>query len=277
MRWMRRPPSTVEPLLGFELVAFIQPPGDPELAAPISSSEPGACRCCAPRPGRGLLPARLGRPHVVVALELDETARRGGLVERLIACAYGDVDIVSPMRGLPLAGTHVTHFFSHDVLSLRLYNNLARPWPRRQTRLRPAGGSLLLLCVRTAVPADQRPGARVPARPVFYRHERIGRRGKTFVCFKFRTMVPDADSPRELLGPRPRGGAGVGAGHKLKDDPRVTPIGRWLRQTSLDELPQLFNVLRGDMSLVGPRPVIAEELARYGDNLRLLRRDARPA
>jgi exopolysaccharide production protein ExoY len=101
--------------------------------------------------------------------------------------------------------------------------------------------------------------------PVLFRHERIGRGGRPFVCYKFRTMVVDAEaSLARLLTENPCAQAEWLASQKLRDDPRVTRIGRWLRRTSLDELPQLLNVLRGDMSLVGPRPVVRDELARYG-------------
>jgi exopolysaccharide production protein ExoY len=100
---------------------------------------------------------------------------------------------------------------------------------------------------------------------VIYRHRRVGRDGKMFSCLKFRTMVPNADQVlRELLEKNPELQAEWVRDHKLRDDPRVTPLGRFLRRTSLDELPQLLNVLRGEMSLVGPRPVVREELLRYG-------------
>jgi Undecaprenyl-phosphate galactose phosphotransferase WbaP len=100
---------------------------------------------------------------------------------------------------------------------------------------------------------------------VLYRHRRIGRGGVAFECLKFRTMVPDAERVlRELLERDPELKAEWVRDHKLKEDPRVTPVGRLLRRTSLDELPQLWNVLRGEMSLVGPRPVVREELLRYG-------------
>jgi Undecaprenyl-phosphate galactose phosphotransferase WbaP len=101
--------------------------------------------------------------------------------------------------------------------------------------------------------------------PVIFRHRRVGRNGKAFDCLKFRSMVPDADRVlRALLEAHPELKAEWVSNHKLRIDPRITSVGRFLRRTSLDELPQLWNVIRGDMSLVGPRPVIREELLRYG-------------
>lgn len=100
---------------------------------------------------------------------------------------------------------------------------------------------------------------------IIYRHRRVGRDGRTFDCLKFRTMVPNADQVlRDLLERDPVIEAEWLRDHKLRNDPRVTPIGRFLRRTSLDELPQLWNVLRGEMSLVGPRPIVKDEMLRYG-------------
>jgi len=102
-------------------------------------------------------------------------------------------------------------------------------------------------------------------RPVFYRHPRIGRAGRPFECLKFRTMVPDADRVlADYLATHPDCRAEWRGQRKLRNDPRITRAGAWLRRTSLDELPQLINVLSGEMSLVGPRPVVESELALYG-------------
>jgi exopolysaccharide production protein ExoY len=104
--------------------------------------------------------------------------------------------------------------------------------------------------------------------PVLFRHRRVGFNGRQFDCLKFRTMVTDApERLRRLLESDPIAAAEWAANRKLRQDPRVTVIGEILRRSSLDELPQLFNVLRGDMSIVGPRPVTEEELERYGTSI----------
>jgi lipopolysaccharide/colanic/teichoic acid biosynthesis glycosyltransferase len=99
-----------------------------------------------------------------------------------------------------------------------------------------------------------------------YRHLRLGRGGRTFYCYKIRTMVPDADAQlKALLDSNHLAREEWSEQYKLKKDPRVTGLGSFLRKTSLDELPQLWNVLKGEMSLIGPRPIIADELERYGE------------
>lgn len=101
--------------------------------------------------------------------------------------------------------------------------------------------------------------------PGFFGHTRIGRNGKPFKCWKIRTMVADADAQLQAhLSANPQAAAEWARDHKLTDDPRISPLGRLLRKTSLDELPQIWNVIRGDMSFVGPRPVVAEEIIKYG-------------
>jgi len=101
--------------------------------------------------------------------------------------------------------------------------------------------------------------------PVFFAHRRVGRDGRTFPCLKFRSMYVGAEEKlAAILQADPALRAQWIKNHKLESDPRITPIGAFLRLTSLDELPQLINVIRGDMSLVGPRPIVAAEVPRYG-------------
>jgi undecaprenyl-phosphate galactose phosphotransferase len=108
---------------------------------------------------------------------------------------------------------------------------------------------------------------RIEGQPVFFWHKRIGHNGRPFHCLKFRTMVRNAEHVlRHLLNEHPELRDEWTTNFKLRNDPRITTTGRVLRLTSLDELPQLWNVLCGEMSLVGPRPIVRAELLRYGRN-----------
>jgi exopolysaccharide production protein ExoY len=103
--------------------------------------------------------------------------------------------------------------------------------------------------------------------PVIFRHRRIGFGGRQFDCFKFRTMQIDAERRlRDLLAKDPEARREWELQHKLRDDPRVTPFGLLMRRSSLDELPQLFNILFGQMSMVGPRPIVESEVSKYGEH-----------
>ncbi len=118
----------------------------------------------------------------------------------------------------------------------------------------------LLLVIAIAV--------RLDGGPVFYAHARVGRHGRTFHCLKFRSMAVNGDALLTELLSRDEAAAREWAEtQKLKNDVRVTRIGRFLRATSLDELPQLVNVMRQDMSLVGPRPIVTQEIHRYKDRI----------
>jgi undecaprenyl-phosphate galactose phosphotransferase len=104
--------------------------------------------------------------------------------------------------------------------------------------------------------------------PVIFGHRRVGHHGAEFRCLKFRTMLTNGEEVlARLLAEDPVAAAEWAANHKLKNDPRVTRIGRILRVTSLDELPQLLNVVRGEMSMVGPRPIVEAEIKRYGRDI----------
>jgi len=119
---------------------------------------------------------------------------------------------------------------------------------------------LLIICLVTTILTSQG--------PALFRHRRIGYNGKPFDCLKFRTMATDApERLRRLLEMDAAAAAEWASNRKLRNDPRITAVGSILRKSSLDELPQLFNVLKGDMSIVGPRPVTDEELERYSGSV----------
>ena len=135
------------------------------------------------------------------------------------------------------------------------------PIAKRALDIIGAGVGLVLLAPFFLIVALM---VRADGGPAFFAHQRVGRGGKLFGCLKFRSMVVDSQARLEaLLANDPAARAEWEATRKLKNDPRITRIGRFLRSTSLDELPQLINVLRGEMSLVGPRPVQEAEIDRY--------------
>lgn len=103
--------------------------------------------------------------------------------------------------------------------------------------------------------------------PLFYEHLRYGKDGKKFRIYKFRSMCIDADKRlKEYLEQNEEARIEFEENHKLKDDPRITKLGKFIRKTSIDELPQFINVLKGDMSLIGPRPIVDGEIEKYGEN-----------
>ncbi len=109
--------------------------------------------------------------------------------------------------------------------------------------------------------------------PAIFAHRRVGEGGRTFSCLKFRSMHTDAaERLQDILLNDPQARAEWAKDHKLRRDPRITPLGRFLRASSLDELPQLFNIIRGEMSVVGPRPIVQAEVVRYGARFESYRR-----
>ncbi len=204
---------------------------------------------------------------VVITAGSDEAQAEHAVLDSLRRLGL-PIALVPGLRGLPVTGFRQHYFLGHDIVMLVSPSNLTRPFSRvlKTAFDQVAAATLvvllapLLLVLAIMVRAD--------GGPAFYRHRRIGAGGRIFACLKFRTMVVDADGVlRRLLASDATAAAEWDATQKLRNDPRITRIGRFLRASSLDELPQLFNVLRGEMSLVGPRPIVRAELARYGSNI----------
>ena len=170
--------------------------------------------------------------------------------------------------GLPVLGFEQTCFFSHDTVMFSYRNNLAQPVARLTKLVFDLCAAAGLLVLLAPVLAAISLAVKLDGGPIFFAHRRIGANGREFQCLKFRSMVMDGDAVlRQLLASDPQAAVEWAETRKLRDDPRVTWIGRLLRSTSLDELPQLFNVLRMEMSLVGPRPIVRSEVARYAEDI----------
>lgn len=260
--------------LGFDLRWLVikdtetSPPAGLSLLKPIHSADPTriAAIVCSE-----------GCKEAVVAAEDMQSAYFAEVVQRLLEVNV-PVAIIPSINRLPLANATINYFFGSDILLMQVRSNVQRLPSRIAKRLFDVVLSSALLIVLSPLfvilgIAIRRasPGT------VTYSQTRIGRHGVPFECIKFRTMVEDADVLLHRWSQEhPELFEEYLKTYKLRDDPRVTPIGRWLRRTSLDELPQLWNVLRGDMSLVGPRPVVARELKEhYGPATQLYIR-ARP-
>ena len=187
-------------------------------------------------------------------------------VRRLEAFA-GNIKIATAQPGL-----HSLRMQSEVLRASHLFaaeNPMTRPANRILKRALDIGAGLLLAVVFLPVFALVPVLIRLTSRgPVLFRQQRVGMGGARFWCLKFRTMYGDSSARLErILAEDECAREEFAESFKLRQDPRVTPVGGWLRRTSLDELPQLWNVLRGQMSLVGPRPVVPEEASTYADDL----------
>ena len=180
------------------------------------------------------------------------------------------IDVIPSLRGLPALGAHVSQFFGHELVMLSMQNKLAKRPQRLFKRSFDLVVSCLLLIVLSPLFGYLTVKIRADGGPAFFKQHRIGKGGKAFTCLKFRSMYIDAEARLEsMLRDNEKLRIEWQRNFKLADDPRVTIIGRTIRKYSLDELPQLINVLRGEMSLVGPRPLLFNELERYGDAIKL--------
>lgn len=205
--------------------------------------------------------------YVVIALdgaELDQATHPIAQLTR------EDVpfSISPPRRHLPIVDMAPQYFLNHDIKLLTYSSGLEQPLPRfikRAFDVAVAGTLLLLaspvmLLIALMVKRD--------GGPVFFGHARIGKNGSIFQCLKFRSMIHHAQAVLEkYLEQNPEARAEWEADHKLKNDPRITKFGAFLRRSSLDELPQLINVLKGEMSLVGPRPIVNGEVPKYSSDI----------
>ena len=162
----------------------------------------------------------------------------------------------------------MSFIFSYEVMLLRVHNNLAKRTSRFLKRTMDIVGSLSLIILLSPLLITLYYLVSKDGGNAIYGHTRIGRNKKAFKCLKFRSMVLNSQEVlQQLLANDPEARAEWQKDFKLKNDPRITKVGHFLRKTSLDELPQLFNVLKGEMSLVGPRPIVRSELARYNDDV----------
>ena len=185
-----------------------------------------------------------------LAWELEETGTDLCVAPALLDVA-GPRTTIRPVAGLPLLQVDHPELAGGKQAIKAIFDKTI------------AGLALILLAplfavIAVAIRLDDRG-------PVFFRQTRVGLDGRTFKLCKFRTMVVDAE---QRLAELEALNEGAGVLFKMRQDPRVTKVGAWLRRWSLDELPQLLNVLNGDMSLVGPRPALPREVARYGDHMR---------
>jgi len=183
---------------------------------------------------------------------------------------FSHVIVVPDVTGLPSLRVDSTDL--NGILGLEMSHRLLRP---SSVRFKQASDFLLAALISLAslpLLGAIAIAVKLTSRgPVFYGHVRRGRAGREFKAWKFRTMVMDADLARHL-SEHEDARAEWRAKQKLTHDPRITPLGRWLRRASLDELPQLWNVLRREMSLVGPRPIVDSEVSRYGQGYAVYQR-----
>ncbi|WP_294912392.1 undecaprenyl-phosphate galactose phosphotransferase WbaP [Tatumella sp. UBA2305] len=208
------------------------------------------------------------RLQFIVAVENHQSELRNTWLRELMIKGYRYVSVIPTLRGMPLDSTDMSFIFSHEVMIFRVHQSLAKWSSRFLKRVFDITASLTIIILLSPLLLYIRSKVKKDGGPAIYGHERIGKHGKPFKCLKFRSMaVNSKELLEQLLVTDPEAKTEWDATFKLKNDPRITKIGDVLRRTSMDELPQLFNVLKGEMSLVGPRPIIQAELERYHDQV----------
>jgi len=240
---------------------------DPGLGyAVVGRVEPQALVVRSEGPRLWPLLERFNGDRILLALDGDRALQR-----QLIDCALRErvpFAIAPEPHAFPAFGWQATRFFSHDVVMLSFQDGMSRRVSQVLKTMIDVLAAAILLVLSSPIfllVALMNMGG---GGPIFFAHRRIGIGGKPFYCLKFRTMVINGDQIlKEALERDPALAAEWHATQKLRNDPRVTAIGKFLRKTSLDELPQLINVLLRQMSLVGPRPIVESEVRFYGDDI----------
>lgn len=204
----------------------------------------------------------------IIAIDEATKSKQDFWLRYLIKKGCRAVSVIPDFRGIPLYGTDMTFLFSHEMMLFRVNNNLAKRASKLLKRTFDIMGSIFLMIILSPVFLFLYFLIRKDGGKVIYRHTRIGQYKKPFECLKFRSMAVNSEEIlKELLEKDSEARKEWEKDFKLKCDPRITKIGKYLRATSLDELPQLWNVLKGEMSLVGPRPIVKEELNYYRDDV----------
>lgn len=204
---------------------------------------------------------------VSVAVFLPSAARYENISEIIgsLQLMLSQIVVIPGLGGLAFSNAEINQTLDTQLSYFHINNNLKSFFNRFVKRTVDIVLCLIFLPVLLIVTFII--GAIIKATskgPVFYSHKRVGRNGRIIGILKFRSMYRDADKRlQEILARDPEKQREWKTSYKLKDDPRITPIGKFLRKTSLDELPQVFNVITGDMSLIGPRPVVPYELETY--------------
>ena len=234
--------------------------------------------------------SNLVRERFLLYGNMDQAAQiiKDTRVQQVIICAPGlekdkltsliekiqplvrNISFIPDLIGAPMSSVEPQMLYDEQIMMLTLKNNLARRRNRIYKRafdlIATISGGLLISPILLAIAVAN---AIRNHGHVFFAHRRIGKNGKEFYCYKFQSMVPDAEAKLEqYLKSHPEARKEWEETFKLTNDPRVTKLGAFLRKTSLDELPQLWNVIKGDMSLVGPRPIVKKEIPRYGEHFK---------
>ncbi|WP_374491685.1 undecaprenyl-phosphate galactose phosphotransferase WbaP [Brachymonas sp.] len=258
-----------EPALGVILDGFVAPP---ELLTEVDPAIRASGLPVVEWQGTEDQASSIHECNNVIAFEAEQRDYRDACIRQLTQYMVRSVRVIPSMRGVPLYGMETSYFFSHEVLQIHLQNNLAKiQWQilKRSLDIFLASIGLFVLSpffLWIAFLIKREDGG-----PVIYHQARIGKDGKAFKFYKFRSMVVNAGQILEQwkLNKSPEWLEYKENNFKLANDPRILKIGRFIRRTSVDEFPQLFNVLKGDMSLIGPRPLMPSEVVDYGEDISL--------